>query len=153
MKHLVSVDVLSETRSHWVARGPAGRRLEWDAEIHNDVENGLIAWRSLRGSDVDSAGSVHFKDAPGGRGTEVVVHLQYNPPAGMVGATVAKLLGHDAETEIESDLYRLKQFLECGEVAVTEGQTRGGQAPTRRGVQREESRTPSQVPVPEEVSA
>ena len=91
MKHLVSVTPTSDNQSHWVAEGPRGKQVEWDAEIHNDIENELIAWRSLPGADVDSAGSVHFRDAAGGRGTEVVVRMQYNPPAGFVGATVAKL--------------------------------------------------------------
>ena len=125
MEHLVSVDAQSDPRLHWVAEGPGGARVEWDAEIHNDLENELIAWRSLPASEVDSAGSVRFKDAPGNRGTEVIIELQYNPPAGLIGASLAKLFGRDAETEIESDLFRLKQFLEAGEVASTEGQSKG----------------------------
>lgn len=125
MKHLHAVRIESPTGSHWIARGPAGGNLEWDAEIQTDIKNELIAWRSLPGADVDTAGSVQFKDAPGGRGTEVLVKLQYNPPTGMVAATILKLFGRDAETEIESDLFRFKQYLECGELAETEGQPRG----------------------------
>jgi uncharacterized membrane protein len=126
MKHLISVtNDPDPRRSRWVAEGPAGSKVEWIAEIHNDVENELIAWRSLPGSEVDSAGSVRFKDAPGNRGTEVLVELQYNPPAGLVGASIAKLFGRDAETEIESDLFRLRAFFETGEVAATEGQPHG----------------------------
>jgi uncharacterized membrane protein len=134
MKHLISVRTQDSLRSHWVAEGPAGARVEWDAEIHNEIENELIAWRSLRGAEVDSAGSVQFKDAPGNRGTEVIVELQYNPPAGLIGASVAKLFGSDAETEIESDLFRLKQYLEAGEVAATEGQPAGAPTAVRKPV-------------------
>src|SRR2546423_15606848 len=68
MRHLISVEPRDERRSHWVAQGPAGRKVEWDAEIINEIPNELIAWKSLPGSDVDSAGSVRFKDAPGERG-------------------------------------------------------------------------------------
>jgi uncharacterized membrane protein len=135
MRHLISVQPSGDRRSHWVAEGPAGRRVEWDAEILNEVPNELIAWRSLERSDVDSAGSVRFSDAPGNRGTEVRVELQYNPPAGIVGAYVARVFGREPEQEIQADLLRLKQVLEAGEMAVTEGQPRGEAAGPRRRVQ------------------
>src|SRR2546421_600891 len=80
MQHLISVERIDSKRSHWIAKGPLDRQVEWDAEVINEIRNELIAWRSLPGSTVDSAGSVRFKDAPGGRGTEVRVELQYNPP-------------------------------------------------------------------------
>lgn len=136
MEHLLSVEAKADPVSHWIAEGPGGMRVEWDAEIHNDIENELIAWRSLPGSQVDSAGSVRFKDAPGKRGTEVIVELQYNPPAGLIGASLAKLFGRDAQTEIESDLFRLKEFLESGEVATTEGQPKGSATAQRKPVSR-----------------
>src|SRR5205807_5768354 len=88
MQHLVSVKVDGK-RSHWVARGPAGTTVEWDAEIVNNVPDRLIAWRSLEGSTVDTVGSVRFVDAPGGRGTEVHVELKYDPPGGKLGSWVA----------------------------------------------------------------
>ena len=128
MHHLVSVTQNGEKSSHWVAEGPGGRRMEWDAEIINEIPNELLAWRSLPGSQVDSAGSVRFKDAPRGRGTEIRVELQYNPPGGFLGAAVAKLFGRDPQAEIEEDLYRLKQFLETGELATTWGQPQGTKA-------------------------
>ena len=125
MQHLLLVEQEDEKRSHWVAEGPAGRKVEWDAEILREIENELISWRSLPGGDVTSAGSVRFSDAPGNRGTEIHVELQYNPPGGTVGAYVARLFGREPEQEIKADLGRLKQFLETGEVATTEGQPKG----------------------------
>src|SRR5207244_3679132 len=109
MRHLESVEKITDTISHWRAKGPAGRIVEWDAEIFNEIPNKLIAWRSLEGSDVVSAGSVNFDPAGGGWGTRVTVHLQYSPPGGKVGAAIAKLFGTDAETEIREDLRRFKQ--------------------------------------------
>src|SRR6185503_10584922 len=82
MKHLESVHEHGEGRSHWVAKGPAGSTVEWDATIIADVPGEVITWRSLEGSDVDHAGAVRFEEAPGGRGTIVKVNFQYNPPAG-----------------------------------------------------------------------
>jgi uncharacterized membrane protein len=117
--------VSPRTRTHWVAKGPGGRRMEWDAEIINQVENELIAWRSLEGSEVPNAGSVRFTDAAGGRGTEVRIALQYNPPGGTAGAFIAKLFGEDPSTQIHNDLQRLKTRLEAGEVPTVDGQPKG----------------------------
>lgn len=125
MEHLESVDVIDGTRSHWKAKAPAGTTVEWDAEIVNDVPNEVIAWRSLPEAQVANAGSVRFKDAPGNRGTEVKVELEYVPPAGVLGAAVAKLFGKAPDQEIGQELRRLKQLLEAGEVPTTEGQSRG----------------------------
>jgi uncharacterized membrane protein len=110
MDHLESVTVIDENRSHWVAKAPAGTKVEWDASIHNEIENELIAWRSLPGSDIDNAGSVHF--TPTGNTTEVRVVLSYDPPAGRVGAVVAKLLGEEPGTQVDEDLRRFKQVME-----------------------------------------
>jgi uncharacterized membrane protein len=128
MDHLVSVNQIDERRSHWVARAPGKQTVEWDAEIINEIPGELIGWRTLEGADVVSAGSVRFKPAAGNRGTEVRVHLQYDPPAGKVGATVAWLLGHEPTQTIREDLRCFKQLMETGEMATTEGQSRGKQS-------------------------
>jgi uncharacterized membrane protein len=117
MDHLESVTVIDETRSHWVAKGPAGTRIEWDAVIHNEVIDDLIAWRSLPGSEVNHAGSVHFTPSADGSRTDVRVVLNYEPPAGKVGAAVAKLLGEDPSRQVEEDLRRFKQVMDSGDVA------------------------------------
>jgi len=126
MEHVESVrETPGEKCSHWVAKGPGGRRMEWDAEIINEIDGELIGWRSLAGSDVANAGSVRFAQAEGGRGTEVRVSLQYNPPGGAIGAFVAKMFGEEPSTQIRNDLKRLKMKLESGVVPTTEGQPSG----------------------------
>jgi uncharacterized membrane protein len=115
MRHLESVERITDTISHWRAKGPAGLIVEWDAEVYNEVPNKLIAWRSLEDADVVSAGSVNFARAADGRATRVTVHLQYSPPLGKVGAAVARLFGADAETEIRDDLQRFKRMVETGQ--------------------------------------
>ncbi len=112
MRHLESVERITDTLSRWRAKGPANTVVEWNAEIINEVANKLIAWQSIEGSDVVSAGSVHFDDLGGGRGTRVRVRLQYNPPGGKVGAAIVKLVGRDAATEIREDLKQFKQSVE-----------------------------------------
>ena len=115
MDNLESVTLLDGRRSHWVAKGPLGTRVEWDAEIHNEIPDELIAWRSLPGSDVDQAGSVHFMPGHGG-GTEVRVVMRYAAPAGKVGEAIGHVLGEDPGQQIADDLRRFKQVMEAGEV-------------------------------------
>jgi len=116
MKHLDRVIENANGTSHWVAAGPAGLAVEWDAEIINEVENTLIAWRSLPGSDVVTAGSVRFDPARAGRSTQVSVHLQYALPAGKTGALIALLFGREPSQTIREDLRNFKQLLEAGEI-------------------------------------
>lgn len=117
MTHLVSVNQNTSTRSHWVAKGPGGMKVEWDAEIFNEIENKLIAWRSLPGSDIVTAGSVNFDAVRAGRSTQITVNLQYEPPAGKAGAVVAALFGRAPSQTIREDLRTLKQRMEAGEIA------------------------------------
>lgn len=125
MTHLIDVDTTTDNRSHWIAKGPLGMKVEWDAEIVTDTPNKVIGWRSLDGSDVDTAGSVHFTELPNGRGTEVRVELKYDPPAGKLGAAVAKLVGMDPHAQIKADMRRFKQIMEAGEIPTTDGQPHG----------------------------
>ncbi len=125
MNHLESVSVEGSGRSHWVAKAPAGTTVEWDAEVYNEKENELIAWRSLEGADVDNAGSVRFEPATDGRGTVVRVSLKYDPPGGLLGSAFAKLFGEEPSQQIEEDLRRFKQVMEAGDTLTTEGQSSG----------------------------
>ncbi len=120
MDHLESVTVGDDRQSRWIAKGPAGTRVEWDAEIVNDVRDHLIAWRSLPEADVNHAGSVQFRPLADARATEVRVVLSYEPPAGRVGATVAKLFGEEPSQQIEEDLRRFKQVMESGEFSAAD---------------------------------
>lgn len=114
MQHLESVQEIDNKHSHWVAKGPAGRMVEWKAEIINEVPNQLLAWRSLEGSDVDNAGSVQFRPAEDGAATDVKVALQYNPPGGAIGAFIAKMFGEEPSQQVADDLGHLKQLIETG---------------------------------------
>ncbi|MDV2991608.1 MAG: hypothetical protein N4J56_001262 [Chroococcidiopsis sp. SAG 2025] len=126
MKHLKSVQVQDNKRSHWVANAPLGASVEWDAEIIEDRENEFISWTSVEGADVDNSGFVRFKPAPGNRGTEVKVVIEYAPPGGVVASAIAKLFGEEPEQQIGDDLRRFKMLMEAGEIATTEGQPKGG---------------------------
>lgn len=132
MNHLKNVNVLDQRRSRWLVKAPAGMRVEWDAEITEDRPGELIAWRSAENAQVENSGSVRFMPAPGNRGTFVSVEIEYKPPAGEIGAMIAKLFGEGPEQQVRCDLRRFKQLVETGEIATTEGQTSGRRSPMYR---------------------
>jgi uncharacterized membrane protein len=124
LSHLQSVQVLDDRRSHWVARLAGASTLEWDAEINIDVPHERHRWPSLEGSDVAHEGSVTFHALPGGRGTVVTVTIGVKAE-GAALKTMEGLLGALPELMLANDLRKLKQMMEAGEVATTEGQPSG----------------------------
>jgi uncharacterized membrane protein len=126
MSHLTSIEVLSDKRSRWKAKGPGGLPVEWEAEIVNEKVDALIAWQSCEGSSVANWGVVRFNPAPAGRGTEISVQLEYEPIGGATGVALAKLFGEEPSQQIEEDFRRFKQMMEAGEIPTTAGQPRGG---------------------------
>jgi uncharacterized membrane protein len=120
MDHLEQVRVLDQTRSEWTAKAPTGT-VSWDAKIVDEVPGELIAWHSSRDSQVHNTGKVTFKDAAGG--TEVKVVIQYQPPGGIIGKTVAKLFGEEPQQQVDEDLERFKTLMEAGEIATSGAET------------------------------
>ena len=131
MSHVQSVQTLDDRRSHWKVNAPANMSVEWDAEIIADEPNRRIAWQSLPDAGVRNAGSVRFEPANGNRGTRVTVELQYEPPLGKLGATVAKLLGEEPEKQVYDELRAFKQVMELGEVTRSDGSLWGPQLAQR----------------------
>lgn len=125
MKHIKSITVRDDRLSHWVAQAPLGAQVEWDAQIITDEPDHLIAWASVEGSDIENSGFVRFQPAPGNRGTEVKVAMEYNPPGGALTAAIAKLFGEEPEQQVGDELNRFKQLMEAGEIATAEGQPKG----------------------------
>ncbi|MEU1688922.1 SRPBCC family protein [Micromonospora sp. NPDC005707] len=125
MYHLQSVRMTGVRQSHWTAKAPAGRSVEWDAEVVEDRPNELIRWRSTGGATVPNSGCVRFMRAAGGHGTEVRVELEYSVPGGKPGALVAKVFGEDPQQQVCDDLRRFKQMIETGEIVRSDGSPQG----------------------------
>jgi uncharacterized membrane protein len=123
--------VIDATRSHWVAKAPAGQSVEWDAEITDEVENESISWHSVGDSEVYNAGTVRFRAAPGGRGTEVRVDLDYDPPFGKLGSKVAMIFREEPGQQVQDDLRHLKQVLELGEIVFSDASKERGPHPAQ----------------------
>ena len=131
MRHLESVTMLDERRSRWAAKAPAGRTVEWEAETTEDRPNELIAWRSLPGADVQNRGEVRFQPAPGDRGTEVRVTLEYDPPFGKLGSKVAMLFREEPGQQVADDLRHFRQVMETGELLFSDATKQRGPHPAQ----------------------
>jgi uncharacterized membrane protein len=119
MENIVSISALDAKRSHWVVQAPAGKTVEWDALIVEDIPDQLISWKSAEDSDITHSGHIEFRDAQAGRGTEVTATILYDPPAGALGKIAAKLFQEEPKIQTRRDLRRLKQLLETGEIATS----------------------------------
>lgn len=133
--HLESVKQIGDRQYRWVALGPAGIPIQWDAEIVDQRPNEFISWRSSPNSALIAAGSVRFEKAPGGRGTIVTATTHFDHPAGEVGSAVAKMFGKDPSFLMQQDLRRFKALIEAGEIPTTEGQPSGPRSFAARALQ------------------
>ncbi len=116
MENVERIDVLDDKRSHWVVKAPAGKTVEWDAVVTEEIEDALLAWSSAEGADVPNSGRIEFRDA-GTRGTVVITTILYDPPAGAIGKLIAKMFQREPAIQARRDLRRFKQLMETGEIA------------------------------------
>jgi hypothetical protein len=86
-----------------------------------EVEEAWRAATELRAKVEESGATVIFADAPGDRGTELIVEFEHDPPLGDLGAAAEKLAGRDLATQLSDDLRRFKQQVETGQVVRSEG--------------------------------
>jgi uncharacterized membrane protein len=107
-------------RQRWTIAALGGSTVTVETEITEDRPNERIAWRSVEGSQIVTHGHVEFRDAPGGRGTELTAVIEYVPPGGTLGRTVAKLFRREPQVQVRHDLKRLKMLLETGEIATSQ---------------------------------
>jgi len=120
MENLENVENLEGNRSRWTIKAPAGTTITLETEIVEERQDELIVWRSVEGSDITAQGRVAFRDAAGGRGTEVELIIAYKPPLGGVGQAIAKFLQREPEVQSRRDLRRFKMLMETGEIATSD---------------------------------
>lgn len=116
MDNVRGVERLDAKKSRWTIEAPAGKTVVLLTETTHDVPGERIAWRSIEGSEIETAGEVLFKDAAPGRGTVVTLIMTYAPPGGALGKLGAKLFRREPAIQARLDLRRFKQLLETGEV-------------------------------------
>lgn len=125
MKNIKDIRIISAKKSHWTVAMKSGQKAEWDAEITAERVNEMIAWKSTKGSAVDTSGSVWFSAAPGGRGTVVSLLMDYSVPGGKLAELLTKISAEDPNSLAYITLRRLKAYLETGEIPTIEGQSSG----------------------------
>ena len=135
MENVERIDVIDDKRSHWVVKAPAGKTVEWDSVVVDDEPGRLISWQSVEGADIRTSGRIEFLDAPPGRGTYVRATIAYDPPGGVIGEWIAKLLQREPNVQMRRDLRRLKQFLETGEITSSASPSgRKSESPTEQAL-------------------
>ncbi|ADG10877.1 cyclase [Caulobacter segnis] len=117
MENVESVTPIDGQRSRWVVKAPAGKTVEWDSLLTEEVENELLAWESAPDADIKNAGRIEFKDGPPGRGTEITATIVYEPPGGDIGKLIAKLFQKEPKIQARRELRRFKQLMETGEIS------------------------------------
>jgi uncharacterized membrane protein len=120
MENVERVEVGDDQRSHWVISAPAGKTVEWDSVITEDVPDSVIAWESVEGADIKNAGRIEFYDAAPGRGTSVTATIVYDPPGGDLGKLIAKLFQKEPKIQARRELRRFKQLMETGEISTSQ---------------------------------
>jgi len=128
MENVESVTPSEGGRSHWVVKAPAGKPVEWDSVLTEEVENEVLAWESADGADIKNAGRIEFRDAPPGRGTEVTATIVYEPPGGDLGKLIAKLFQKEPKIQARRELRRFKQLIETGEISTAKSPDAAPQA-------------------------
>ncbi len=109
-------------RMKWKVHGPLGRDFEWDTRVVEDRPGSGQRWQSVEGASLVSEGEVHFRPAPGDRGTEVTLRVRFNPPGGALGRAAAKLLGFVPRLFAERALHYFRALAETGEIPTTDRQ-------------------------------
>jgi uncharacterized membrane protein len=145
LRHLDSVRKLDDRRSEWKLRGPMGTSFTWQSQIVDEAENRYIIWRSMPDSIVESSSSVEFREAPGFRGTELIVAMHYTKIGNYIGKTVAEALGAAPERLLREELRHFKQLLEAGEIPTTEGQPSGRRSALAEATRMKVARMPERV--------
>lgn len=117
MENVDGVEDLGDGRSRWTIKAPLGSTVQLVTKITDDVPNDTIAWKSEPDSQIQSEGRVELFEAAPERGTAVRLTLKYDPPVGLPGRAIAKILQREPNVQARRDLRRFKQLIESGEVA------------------------------------
>ncbi|RMH50447.1 MAG: SRPBCC family protein [Bacteroidetes bacterium] len=112
-----SIDVLSETQSHWVVSAPFNTTVEFTAETTEHVPNRYLRWESLHGAGVDvvrSGGEITFYPEDDGAATRVALRFSYTLPSEAAQRVVDTLaaLGYPGR-DFDENLAIIKQRIEA----------------------------------------
>lgn len=122
------VKQLDDKRLHWRAE-IAGKVVEWNAEIFEQIPDRRVAWRSMSGPL--NSGMVNFESLGPNR-TNVSLKINFKPEGAMekIGAALGVV-----SQRVEGDLERFKEFIENrgAETGAWRGQIEGKEVQSDRG--------------------
>jgi uncharacterized membrane protein len=121
MSGVEDVRIVSENVAEWRMRTMQGHRLSWVGETTEDVPGQRIGWRVIGSDVVAGSGQVEFKGGVAPGTTEVRVRQEVRLPVAGGGWLSRTFMAR----RMEESLRRLKQLIETGEVARTDGQPAG----------------------------
>ena len=130
MENVERVTTEGDGVSRWTIKAPAGTSVELVTRITQDRRGEAIGWKSTPESQIETEGRVQFSDAPEGRGTIVRLEIRYEPPGGLIGRGIAKLLQREPNIQARRDLRRFKQLMETGEITTNAGPSGRGEPVT-----------------------
>jgi uncharacterized membrane protein len=130
MENVESVEDLGGGRSKWTIKAPLGSSVELVTRITEDRPGEVIAWKSEPDSQIETEGRVELFDVAPERGTGVRLTLRYDPPGGLPGRAIAKVLQREPNVQARRDLRRFKMLIETGEIATNAGPSDRGEPVT-----------------------
>ncbi len=117
MAHFAEVTAVDGPKlTHWRLHSPLPISIEWDSELTVERPGKELSWASKPGTMLPNEGSVYFKPAPGGRGTEVRVRFRFQPPLGIAGDKLASAFSSIPKTIAATSLRHLKSLAETREI-------------------------------------
>jgi uncharacterized membrane protein len=119
--HFAEVKAVDERTTEWITKGPAGGEYRWRTQMREDGPNQL-GWSTIDSADVANEGSLRLRDAPGDRGTELHLNVQFDPPGGAVGKAISKLFHIVPQEIVRKALYRFRALALTGEIPTTDPQ-------------------------------
>src|SRR3546814_1480416 len=117
MENIEKVEETGDGRTIWTISAPGGQSVRVETKIAEERENELVAWRSVKGSEIDTECRVAFRDAPGERGTLVEAIISYKPPARALGRAMATLFQKETAMQARRELKRYKLLMDTSELA------------------------------------
>lgn len=110
LPHLREVRPVGGGHTRWVAEGPEGKSVEWEAVTVEWLPRSRLAWRSVQGSLVDASGVITLRPSADG-GTEVDIQIAYASPGWTKGNAMAAPPGAELRRSLDFDESELATLL------------------------------------------
>jgi uncharacterized membrane protein len=120
--HFARITVTSDQSSHWVIKAPFGKVFEWDSWITDEQPGESISWQSSDDSQLPNRGQLIFRQAPGNKGTEMIMELCFSPKGGPIRKKLADVFQVIPRSIATKALRRFKSYVETGEIPTAEFQ-------------------------------